>query len=674
MVQVFIEPFGVGSVICRPSGFLGKEVFARYLAATRSAGARFEKEAKAQVAPMTAIVALTDSLRRADFEPVLAGEIAATMRARAAGMRADISSAEARLTTISEMLAKRGISPYPFQVEGIRWVAPRADVLLGDDPGLGKTMQFLLAAPEKAPILVVCPSIAKGIITKSGMPLGGWAGESVKFRNDLTPIVVDEKTAFRWPAPGEIVITNYERLPDLNGDANSIADFPLGPGRGCYPGTVIIADEVHYLKNPKTKRTIRFRSIAGNVHAAGGRRWAASGTPLLNLRKDIWHVLASVGLAEAAFGSWPTFCRVIGAEPNMVWERDPEGGAPRQVHKGWIWDARDPSPEAADMLKRVMLKRIREEVLPDLPEKQFSTVAVALDEKMKAKCDDFISLLKTEGIDFEEEISLATLTKIASLGLAEYSETRKALAIAKIPALVEIVEQYEEAGLPLVVFSAHRDPALLLGKREGWGRLVGGDSNTIRKQVEADFQDGKLKGVACVIAAAGVAINLSRAGHAVFVDRDWSPEVNRQAEDRLPRPGSTHDSVLIIDMVADHDLDRRVNEILMEKKGTIACVITAAKHDGGPTLNPAVEMETLADEFQAGSASLAVDGRRPAATNLERAAANTLLEVDMLCDIGKGFEAGDVDAGRRLAARLSKYGGLTPREWALTISIARRYS
>jgi SNF2 family DNA or RNA helicase len=161
------------------------------------------------------------------------------------------------------------------------------------------------------------------------------------------------------------------------------------------------------------------------------------------------------------------------------------------------------------------------------------------------------------------------------------SEVRASLATAKIPALVEIVADIEEADEPIVVFSAHRAPIDHLGTRDGWAAITGDTPATARTEIEARFQRGELRGVAATIQAGGVAITLTRAHRAVFVDQDWTPALNAQAEDRICRIGQDR-GVIITRLIADHTLDRRIAEVLASKTAIIDGSVDAAAQVGGP--------------------------------------------------------------------------------------------
>jgi SWI/SNF-related matrix-associated actin-dependent regulator of chromatin subfamily A-like protein 1 len=413
---------------------------------------------------------------------------------------------------------------YPFQVEGVDWLAGRPRALLADEMGLGKSAQALLALPEGAAALVVCPASLKYT----------WREEARRWRPDLQPAVLEGKGAFHLPRPGEVVVANYEILPaSLEGGVGVAQGFQTEAA-----GVHLIVDEAHKVKNHKAARTRRVRGLAGQTRTA----WGLTGTPLLNRPPDLWGVLDCLGLAREAFGSWPRFCRLFGVRENF-WG-------------GLEWG--EPAPEVSGLLRRVMLRRRRQEVLPQLPAKQYRTVVVTLDQLLGRDLD---GLWK----DWEP-----WMTERGELPpFDHFSTVREHLARARIPAMLELVEEYEEQGVPLVVFSAHRAPVEALRGRKGWGVITGEMPPAERQAAVEAFQAGRLKGVGLTIQAGGTGLTLTRAWTALFVDQDWAPANNAQAEDRLARIGQQASKVLIIRLVSDHALDRRVLQILDRKQGLI---------------------------------------------------------------------------------------------------------
>ncbi len=289
----------------------------------------------------------------------------------------------------------------------------------------------------------------------------------------------------------------------------------------------VLVSNCQYVKNYKAARSKKVTTIAEQAV----RCWALTGTPLANRALDLWGVLGATGMAREVFGGWQKFVSLFGGCKNR-W-----GG----------WDfAPQASVEAAERLRRVMLRRLRAEVLPDLPAKTYQTLVVnelprdlardldLAEEQYEADCeawdmerDDLV------GYGGGGEPRRSRLPKFD-----QFSGLRARLAASRIEAMLEQVELSEESGEPLVVFSAHRAPIDELAKREGW-RVITGDTPVAERQTTVDaFQAGDLKGVGLTIAAGGTGLTLTRANRMLFVDLDWVPANNAQAEDRCIAAGT----------------------------------------------------------------------------------------------------------------------------------------
>lgn len=459
----------------------------------------------------------------------------------------------------------------------------------------GKTFVLGAAIPAGAPTMIVCPSSVKLV----------WAMAIRYLRPAFAVKVIRSKKEWRWPRPGEVLICGWEVLPpsrfDVERAAVAVADAigfkaPPRPWNDTnvrdgviealreadaatkapvewgklnrvaaerarvtkpYPGTLLGADEAHRARNPEAAVTVRFRDLSVTVRDNGGRCWLLTGTPLMNRLDDLWTVLQGAGLGTIAFA------------PH-------EGATAKQARGQFDIDALFPG-RIPERLRTVMLRRRREDVLPDLPLKTRDVLEVELDPETERLADSVVQGLLALGID----LRTATLDSLFTAALKSVerermSELRKKLAAAKIPALLDLVSDLEEEGVPLVVFADHRAPLDLLAKRDGWGRISGEESVEQKTETVAQFQAGKLKGVGVSIKAGGVGITLTRAWRGIFVDYPWVPPLVWQAEDRLVRIGQKAQKCQFTRLVAAHVLERRVDELLEAKTKLFERTINAA--------------------------------------------------------------------------------------------------
>lgn len=492
---------------------------------------------------------------------------------------------------------------YPYQKRGAEYLRSRSQALLADQMGLGKTVQAL-AAIDRQGAIVVCPASL----------IDNWKREIDRFRPDLA------LTETELPFPGEVRVTAYSRLlrcsseigrlgigvamkdahvivarTEFNGPADragvrqgdvihaldgapvmfpqdlhlkgpgSIAlldvsraadgarasfavelgapkdDFPRWTGKKpAHPFTLIL-DEAHLCKSATTTRTLRIRALAG----IASRVWLLTGTPLPNRPQELWTVLQAAHYsASRVFGSRGEFERLFGATKEKRWTAN----GPITITE---WG--DPLPEARQRLDAFMLRRTRAEVLPDLPVKTLRILPVHIARR---------GLL---GQDFRhiDGWTDERVAEEAEEGGGLFA-VRRELAEAKHLALDDLLEAFAEENEPVVVFSAHKTLPDMLARRAGWAAITGSTRVKERDAAVRTFQDGHLEGIAGTLGAMGVGHTLTRAAHVVFIDRSFVPAENQQAEDRLCRIGQTR-GVMVHVLVADHPVDRRVEEIIARK-------------------------------------------------------------------------------------------------------------
>lgn len=433
-----------------------------------------------------------------------------------------------------------GKTPYPYQVHGIKWLASRKKALLADEMGLGKTVQALRAVPRTYGGIIVAPASLKLV----------WRDEILRWRPDLHPMVM-RPGEFIVPTAGEVTITSYESLPEPQSRNYLIHDARVNQ---CW----LIVDEAHYCKHysPRPDRGAFRAKKVSLLSKQCLRTYLLTGTPLMGKPRDLWGLLNCFNLERDVFGEddpYGAFTELFGAEKKVIRKK---GG---QVIKFTEFPDDKADMPGLDIVKnqlsKVALRRLKKQVLPDLPSKTYQTIPVELTEELKPALD----YVGSQWVDNSELPPFEML-----------SQVRAMLADSRIPALLEQVERFEESKCPLIVFSAHRRPVEALGGRPGWGVITGDTAPEFRRTQVDLFQNGMLCGLALTIGAGGLGITLTRASNVLFVDLAYTPAENMQAEDRVVRIGQKAQGVFIMRMVADHPVDRRVLEILDQKAGLIA--------------------------------------------------------------------------------------------------------
>lgn len=463
---------------------------------------------------------------------------------------------------------------YEFQREGVEFVRECFKWLDGaaifDEPGLGKTPQAIRAGDGKQPVVVVTLGNVKF----------NWRNEYRTWMPHYATHVAQGPRGFRWPRPGEVLITNHEALPPAASEVLSLRSKLVRLSLGTrsirerravraalaaaedarsmltepFTNTLLIVDEAHREKNREAACTLRLREMSVRVRQRGGKTLLLTANPLVNERRELWTVLEAAGLGTALWGS------------EAAYEAD--------------WDV----PGAvAEKLRLVSIRRSRREVLPQLPHITRETRVVPIGSALRAHLDWMTTALQRRGVSVEtatlEEIRAAA----AQADVAKHvARVRWALALAKYPAARDFVAEQVAAGVPLAVFCCHRAPIDLLARRKDMVTITGDESDE-EKQAAADaFQGGQANVVGMTYRAGGAGANLFRAWRGLMIDTPWTPADVEQAEGRLLRIGQKASGVLITRFVADHPIERRVDFLVSEKVREIEQSVSASTVPGTP--------------------------------------------------------------------------------------------
>ena len=251
---------------------------------------------------------------------------------------------------------KLKVEPYPYQKEGIEAGLRWKRFLIGDEPGLGKTLQSIGVVDTAGayPCLVICPSSLKI----------NWQREFEKF-TDKKALVLDNSVATTWPyllrmGMQQVAIVNYESLRKFfvwdiharKGQAFRLKDVVFCPDIQIFRSVII--DESHRVKDPSAQQTIFARGIVE------GKQWRIllSGTPVVNRPADLIAQLSIMGrLAE--FGGRSKFLADYGGgEISKERRSKDEDDEPRNLGR-----------LSAELYSRCMIRREKKAVLTQLPDK-----------------------------------------------------------------------------------------------------------------------------------------------------------------------------------------------------------------------------------------------------------------------------------------------------------------
>jgi len=151
-------------------------------------------------------------------------------------------------------------------------------------------------------------------------------------------------------------------------------------------------------------------------------------------------------------------------------------------------------------------------------------------------------------------------------GLTQFAHVDRLMANERIPHIPDAQKEHEGRGEIGLIFSAHTEPLLAAGQRAGWGVIYGATPLAKRDKLIADFEGGRLQGLAINVKTAATALNLPSADYEIFVDSTWDPFEIEQAEDRANRLSRTKGPIHIEHWVSSHAVCRHRRKVLDRKR------------------------------------------------------------------------------------------------------------
>ena len=443
-----------------------------------------------------------------------------------------------------------GLSLRPYQVEAVQFLIHRnGRGLVGDEMGVGKTcsgLGYFLAERRKRPVLVVCKATAKGVWADH---IRDWLGE--RFH------VIRGQSLYELP-DADWYIINYDILSWRDRDqlreekAKKAAAKEAGePFKtraemvGWYKALMniplqgVIGDEIQMISNPDALMSKAFAKLAKHSPVF----IPLSGTPIRNRPADFFTVLNLLAPEEFP-NRWKYLHKYCGPKHNGF---------------GWEFKGSSNEDELHERIKPLMIRRLKEDVMKDLPPKQRIIIPMEL------------SPIEVEAYnELDEEFMEWIRGHAASPLEAEkfLSRLKQKIYLMKRESVLQWIRDYIESGQKLVVFAYHRKVLEDLHAqfdREGV-LLYGGTSEIDRQTCIKRFQnDDDIRLFFGQTNAAGDSITLTAAAATAFVEYpDTATQVN-QCEDRVHRYGQKADSVFAYHLVAPGTTDADIMGMLQEK-------------------------------------------------------------------------------------------------------------
>jgi len=391
-----------------------------------------------------------------------------------------------------------GIVLYDFQKEDeARMEAMGLRGMLGHEQGLGKTclaLKLLANHPELRPAIIVAPAslklgwedMARRLF---GMKMDVLSGKGPKGKG--TP----------WFIAPQIVCINYDVLEAWL------------PWLLDIKAKIVIADEVQAVRNYTSKRAKALKTLVKGVpHLI-----AASGTPMANRPIEFWSILNM--LAPKEFPNYQAFGMRYGRGRRTPW--------------GWNFNGASNLKELHKRTAPLVIRRLKADVLKDLPPKTRSMVPLEFIGKAKKEYDsaknDLIAWLKTNyGPGVANKASkVEAIAKVAYL--------RRLVAELKMPQTIEWINDFLETGEKLIAFTVHKATAATL-TAEFKDRCVTVTGATPSKDRFALFkkfnEDPKCELLIGNWQAAGAGWSANACSNVAAVEYPWAPGDILQGEAR----------------------------------------------------------------------------------------------------------------------------------------------
>ncbi len=444
-----------------------------------------------------------------------------------------------------------------YQVEGYRWLHRLstwgAGACLADDMGLGKTLQSLALIVSRAsqgPTLVLAPTSV----------CANWLDETIKFAPTLNPILfgsagTDRGAQLTSLGPFDLLICSYGLNTTEAERLNAVSWH------------TIVADEAQFFKNANTQRSKAVMKLEAPF------RMITTGTPIENHLGELWNLFNFInpGLLGNATSFSKRFARPIEA-----------GNA-------------EASRDLKDLIRPFVLRRLKRDVLTELPPRtditlniELSEQEAALYEALRREATQSINTAETE--NQQRMIALAHITRLRQVVCNPNLVIPDSdLNSSKLARFAEIVEELRENKHRALVFSQfvkhlHLVRQLLDERGITYQYLDGSTKPVDRQKAVTAFQAGESDLFLISLKAGGTGLNLTAANYVIHMDPWWNPAVEDQASDRAHRLGQQQ-PVTVYRMVAANTIEQKIVELHARKRDLAEQLLEGTDMGARMTLN-----------------------------------------------------------------------------------------
>lgn len=437
-----------------------------------------------------------------------------------------------------EITSLDGKHPFKYQTEGIKFIeAANFKCLIADEPGLGKTIQSLGALkihPEMLPALIIAKSTL----------LMQWQYEVIRWLNH-PPLIVNKSKDTIFDG-FQVYIVSYDLLRRLD-----LSKFPKFK--------TIICDECQHIKSHVATRTQKVRELMRINQAA---LIGLSGTPIKNRPSEYFPILNLI--RPDKFHNRERFIRSF-VETYRDWN------ANGVVKEGGLQDVK----YFQDYTKGFIIRRVKSEVLPDLPKVTRGLQYIEFDDKFKEAYNktvaEFQQYFENQPNPFEFKNYSVTLGFLAKM--------RQLTGLAKVDYVFDFVDEFLlSTERKIVIFLHHHLASDLLKTRfkqnnRNYLELTASLSPEEKDQIINQFKtDPNYRVMIASTLSAGEGLNLQFCSDVIMMERQWNPANEGQAEDRFCRIGQLN-PITATYFIAVGTIDEMLTQLVEKKRAMFSQAI-----------------------------------------------------------------------------------------------------
>lgn len=429
-----------------------------------------------------------------------------------------------------------------YQVAGFKWLNEITALgfggILADDMGLGKTIQVIafILSQKKTKTLIVTPTSV----------IYNWKDEFERFAPTLKLGLAHGSKASRGKVLDDykkydVILTTYGTLKNDEEKYNNLSfDY-------------LIIDEAQNIKNHSAQATVSVKKIKSRCNIA------LTGTPIENNLMELWSIFDFI-------------------MPGYLFTKE-------RFRERFIGN--DNVSELKTLITPFILRRVKKDVLDELPSKVEKKYLVELNSKQKQIYKSYLKEIKMKIETSKDKVNLfGYLTKLRelcldpSLVIPDYPWKSSKLSIVK-----ELVEEASKSGKKILLFSQFTSVLKKIGedfKESGVNYLYLDGATSAKERIERvkEFNENDdIKVFLISLKAGGVGLNLTSASLVIHFDPWWNPSIEDQATDRAHRFGQKN-TVEVIKLVAKDTIEEKIILMQEDKKELIQSLMDGKAMDG----------------------------------------------------------------------------------------------